>query len=92
MLSVYPGDLIVAPWFVELVVRAFLEARVKQEQLCGCRVDPGSNQTAAIISPIDPLYTCPHSLQDMMDWFCAIRSAKISLMREMIPELTVEEV
>ena len=27
-----------------------------------------------------------------MDWFCAIRSAKIVLMREMIPELTVEEV
>ena len=27
-----------------------------------------------------------------MDWFCAIRSAKIGLMREMIPELTVEEV
>lgn len=55
MLSVYPGDLIVAPWFVELVVRAFLEARVKQEQLCGCCVDPGSiNQTTATISPIDP--------------------------------------
>lgn len=27
-----------------------------------------------------------------MDWYCAIRSAKINLMREMIPELTVEEV
>ena len=27
-----------------------------------------------------------------MDWFCAIRSAKIRLMRELIPELTVEEV
>jgi hypothetical protein len=29
--------------------------------------------------------------RDIMDWFCAIRSAKIVLMREMIPELTVEE-
>ena len=30
--------------------------------------------------------------QDIMDWFCAIRCAKISLMRELIPELTIEEV
>jgi hypothetical protein len=29
--------------------------------------------------------------KDIMDWFCTIRCAKISLMREMIPELTVEE-
>lgn len=27
-----------------------------------------------------------------MDWFCSIRAAKINLMREMITELTVEEV